>query len=113
MHIQSSKRLRTVVATSAGLASLLAAGTASATGFSTARFGGEHGHPMTNNPTALYYNPAGLAEDTPGEEAKDFRLKIFVDGTLIARGLDPHPVLQPGPLPPGDARIRGDVRACA
>lgn len=37
------------------------ASTAGASGFSTARFGGEHGHPTTDNPTALYFNPAGLA----------------------------------------------------
>src|SRR5262245_45104378 len=33
-----------------------------ASGFATARFGGEHGYVVTENPTALYYNPAGLAE---------------------------------------------------
>ncbi|MCC6214235.1 MAG: outer membrane protein transport protein [Polyangiaceae bacterium] len=33
---------------------------AQAAGFSVARFGGEHGNPMTDNPTALYYNPAGI-----------------------------------------------------
>lgn len=35
--------------------------TASASGISAARFGGEHGHPTTDNPTAIYYNPAGIA----------------------------------------------------
>lgn len=34
---------------------------AGASGFQTARFGGEHGHPTTSNPTAIYFNPAGLA----------------------------------------------------
>lgn len=34
---------------------------AGASGFQTSRFGGEHGHPTTSNPTALYFNPAGLA----------------------------------------------------
>jgi long-chain fatty acid transport protein len=34
---------------------------AGATGFLVARFGGEHGHPTTDNPTAIYYNPAGLS----------------------------------------------------
>ncbi|MBA3547534.1 MAG: outer membrane protein transport protein [Nannocystis sp.] len=37
------------------------AGTAQASGLSAARFGGEHGHPTTDNPTAIYYNPAGIA----------------------------------------------------
>ena len=31
-----------------------------AAGFAVARFGGEHGHPTTSNPTAIYYNPAGI-----------------------------------------------------
>ena len=35
--------------------------TAAAGGFSTARFGGERGHAATDHPTAIYYNPAGLA----------------------------------------------------
>ena len=32
-----------------------------AAGFASARFGGEHGNPTESNPTALYYNPAGIA----------------------------------------------------
>jgi long-chain fatty acid transport protein len=35
---------------------------AAATGLSVARFGGEHGYPVTNNATAIYYNPAGIAD---------------------------------------------------
>jgi long-chain fatty acid transport protein len=34
---------------------------ASAGGFSTARFGGEHGNAASDSVTALYYNPAGIA----------------------------------------------------
>ncbi len=34
-------------------------GEAQASGYSVARFGGEHGHPTATNPTTLYYNPAG------------------------------------------------------
>ncbi|MGO9833839.1 MAG: OmpP1/FadL family transporter [Polyangiaceae bacterium] len=34
---------------------------ADAAGFASARFGGELGNPVTTNPTALYYNPAGIA----------------------------------------------------
>ena len=30
-------------------------------GFYVARFGGSHGHGATDNVTAIYYNPAGLA----------------------------------------------------
>jgi long-chain fatty acid transport protein len=43
-----------------GLATL-ATFEAAASGFSVARFGGEHGHPTTTNATAIYYNPAGIA----------------------------------------------------
>jgi long-chain fatty acid transport protein len=48
-----------------------------AAGFAAARFGGEHGQVVTTNPTALYFNPAGIAfsEGT----------HIFVDGTLALR----------------------------
>ena len=34
---------------------------ARAGGFVVARFGGEHGHAASDHPTAIYYNPAGLA----------------------------------------------------
>lgn len=40
---------------------LLSAGAAHASGFSVARFGSEHGTPMTTNGTSLYYNPGGFA----------------------------------------------------
>jgi long-chain fatty acid transport protein len=43
------------------VAVVLGALDAGASGFATARFGNEHGHPTTGNPTAIYYNPAGLA----------------------------------------------------
>ena len=39
----------------------LPSGSAHASGFAAARFGGEHGHPTTDNATAIYYNPAGIA----------------------------------------------------
>ncbi len=50
---------------------------ASASGISAARFGGEHGHPTTDNPTAIYYNPAGIALSKGTH--------IFVDATLALR----------------------------
>ncbi|NUP11598.1 MAG: hypothetical protein HOW73_36595 [Polyangiaceae bacterium] len=68
-----------------GAVLLLTASEAEASGFGTARFGGEHGHPTTDNPTALYYNPAGIAEDTPGFEKKFWRVKIFADANLALR----------------------------
>jgi long-chain fatty acid transport protein len=50
---------------------------AQAAGFAAARFGGEHGNVTASNPTALYYNPAGIgfSEGTT----------IFIDGTLALR----------------------------
>lgn len=51
--------------------------TAHASGLGAARFGGEHGHPTTDNPTAIYYNPAGIALK-PGT-------RIFVDATMAGR----------------------------
>lgn len=50
---------------------------ANASGFASARFGGEHGNVTTHNPTALYYNPAGIGFSRG--------IRIFVDGTLALR----------------------------
>lgn len=66
----------TIAAGVTGL-TLLAPGVASASGLSSARFGGEHGHPTTDNPTALYYNPAGIASRRG--------TRIFVDATMALR----------------------------
>jgi long-chain fatty acid transport protein len=52
------------------------AGPAVASGFSVARFSGEHGHPTTDNPTALYFNPAAL---------RTRRFELFVDGLVGVR----------------------------
>jgi long-chain fatty acid transport protein len=52
------------------------AGPAAASGFSVARFSGEHGHPTTDNPTALYFNPAAL---------RARRFELFVDGLVGLR----------------------------
>jgi long-chain fatty acid transport protein len=40
---------------------LLSASAARGSGFAAAEFGGEHGTVVTTDPTALYYNPAGIA----------------------------------------------------
>ncbi|MCH9681694.1 MAG: outer membrane protein transport protein [Deltaproteobacteria bacterium] len=61
------------VAATAGLWS----STAAASGFSAARFGGEHGHPTTDNATAIYYNPAGIALSKGTH--------IFIDATTALR----------------------------
>lgn len=64
-----------------GAAALLAlvssAGSAEASGFATARFGSEHGHPTTTNATAIYYNPAGIAESRGTH--------LYVDGLFAIR----------------------------
>ncbi len=52
------------------------AGSSAASGFSVARFSGEHGHPTTDNPTALYFNPAALRSQ---------RSELFVDGLFGVR----------------------------
>ncbi len=49
----------TAVAALAGVSA--AAGGAHAAGFASAEFGGEHGNVIATNPTALYFNPAGIA----------------------------------------------------
>lgn len=61
----------------AGCFGLMGAGEADASGIAAARFGGEHGHPTTDNPTAIYYNPAGIALSKGTH--------IFVDGTIALR----------------------------
>ena len=50
---------------------------ASASGFFVARFGGEHGHPTTDNPTAMYYNPAGLSLGAG--------TRLYIDGNFAWR----------------------------
>src|SRR5690348_16756158 len=50
---------------------------AKASGFAAARFGGELGGVMATNPTALYYNPAGIGFSTG--------TSLFVDGSLAIR----------------------------
>ncbi|MCA9629169.1 MAG: outer membrane protein transport protein, partial [Myxococcales bacterium] len=56
-----SNCLRSGAAAALASAVLLSAGAAHASGFSVARFGSEHGTPMTTNGTSLYYNPGGFA----------------------------------------------------
>jgi long-chain fatty acid transport protein len=68
---------RRIVITSFALGLGLWATDAQASGLSTARFGGEHGHPTTSNPTAIYYNPGAIAlsEGT----------HIMIDGLIALR----------------------------
>jgi len=68
---------------------------AGASGFAAARFGGEHGHVAATNPTALYYNPAGIAFSTG--------TRLFVDGTLALR----HATWEHSPAPTDRAEPTG------
>jgi long-chain fatty acid transport protein len=66
-----------------------------AAGFATARFGGEHGNVTATNPTALYYNPAGIAFSSG--------TSLYGDGTLALRRATWTHQPAPGeePEPPG------------
>lgn len=77
--MRNSRRARLVAGGVAALLLQVAAGDASAAGIAAARFGGEHGHPVADNPTAIYYNPAGIAF---GEGTH-----IWVDGVLALRNV--------------------------
>lgn len=70
-------RLASLASISLALGLGLWSNTAEASGISTARFGGEHGHPTTQNPSAIYYNPGAIAlsEGT----------HIMVDGLIALR----------------------------
>lgn len=68
---------RTTVAALVAVALGAMASRARASGFASARFGGEHGNVITTNPTALYYNPAGIAF-SPGSD-------VYIDGVLALR----------------------------
>jgi long-chain fatty acid transport protein len=69
----SSRRL---FAAGAALA-LLVPASASAGGFTSARFGGENGHPASSQPTSIYYNPAALALGSG--------TRIYVEGLTALR----------------------------
>lgn len=72
---------------------VLVASTAHASGFATARFGGEQGHPTASNPTAVYYNPAAMT----GADGTH----LFADGMFVLRHAsythDPAPSDSPTP----------------
>jgi long-chain fatty acid transport protein len=73
------------VAFAAGLAyaTLVTSATALASGFSAAEFGGEHGNVVTTDPTALYFNPAGIA---PHESAATgTETHLYLSGVLALR----------------------------
>jgi long-chain fatty acid transport protein len=80
---------RSIVA--GGVCLAAAAGTrhASASGFATQHFGGEQGNVLTSNPTALYYNPAGIAFSDG--------IHLYLDGNIAIRHATwSHVAPQPG-----------------
>jgi long-chain fatty acid transport protein len=75
-----------------------------AAGFAAARFGGEHGTVVTTNPTALYFNPAGIGFSKGTH--------IFVDGTLAMRRASwDHPLTPDDPVDPMGAEGQGTGKA--
>ena len=80
---------------------------AHAGGFGATRFGGEDGHAATNDPTATYFNPAGLAY-TEGTQA-------YIEGFFAQRRVtynrDPAAIDNPGTGTPTDATNRNSGEA--
>lgn len=81
MPSRSASRLRRAGAALAlvggSLCGLLRPGLVFASGLSAAEFGGEHGNVVTTDPTAIYFNPAGIAL---GEGTR-----LYVSGMLALR----------------------------
>jgi long-chain fatty acid transport protein len=71
------RRFRWLPLALAPISLLGAVDVARASGFATARFGSEHGHPTATNPTAIYYNPAAMAESRGTH--------LFADGLFALR----------------------------
>ena len=81
---------RSVVAGGVCLRSRRAPRDARASGFATQHFGGEQGNVLTSNPTALYYNPAGIAFSEG--------IHLYLDGNIAIRHATwSHVAPQPGP----------------
>jgi len=87
---------RTLTLLGFGMACVFAPLPARASGFSVARFSGEHGHPTTSNPTALYFNPAALTQAQG--------LHLFTDLSLAVRRVSYDRQRAPSDAPdPADA----------
>src|SRR5688572_26411024 len=82
------------------LGSMAYAAPAEAGAFATARYTAEHGHPTTDNATALYFNPGAL---TRGEGTR-----LLLDGSLALRSVTwEHPRHPTDDVPAGyeDANV--------
>ena len=86
-------RLHRLPAAASLLLAACVAAPALASGFSTARFGGEHGTPISPGPAAIYYNPAAIG----GTEGA----RVLLDAMVFVRGdsyiHEPHPTDVPEP----------------
>jgi long-chain fatty acid transport protein len=95
---------RAALAFAAGLIGGIVPGTALGSGLSVARFGGEHGNPMTTEATAIYYNPSGIADSEGGH--------IFGDLSLVFRGATyEHAIAATDTVVPPGARGANSGRA--
>jgi long-chain fatty acid transport protein len=92
---------RGVSAPAVAIAAVCSSSPANAAGLATARFGGEQGSVVTANPTALYYNPAGIALSEG--------IHLFLDGQIAIRRLtwDHAPAPNDGD-PPGPPQSLGN-----
>jgi long-chain fatty acid transport protein len=96
---------RSIVTGSLFLAIAAGSREAAAAGFATQRFGGEQGSVVSTNPTALYYNPAGIGFSEG--------IHLYLDGDIALRHATwSHVAPQPGPSDPTDSQVgnSGDAR---
>lgn len=73
---------------------------ARASGFAVARFAGEQGHPVTDNPTGLYFNPGAL---------RAARAELFVDGLFGLRRLSYTRQARPSDAPDAPGAVGANV----
>src|SRR5262249_47590196 len=78
-------------------------------GISTARFGGEHGTVVTTNPTAIYYNPAGIAESEGTNIFLDANIALRHASYTHAQAVDPR-TGRPDPNVTGDTNEPVDAK---
>jgi long-chain fatty acid transport protein len=70
------RRANLLVGLGLGVLGALAPRHVHASGFSVAHFASEHGHPTTDNPTSLYFNPAALTLADGGHLFADFSVAV-------------------------------------
>jgi long-chain fatty acid transport protein len=97
--MQTPRSSSVVVAFLASAGAVAIPAVAQAGGFTVARFGGDHGNVATDNPTALYFNPAGLADRDPDDPDKKFELHVFLDASFALRYLSWDHAAAPSDVP--------------